>query len=86
MLSVRSVCLVAAAIAALSLSIVILRVAASVAPALWADAVTCVAWVTKGGRHSGLWNVFLWTLCSRDGEALPARGVVPGARTGLRQG
>lgn len=86
MLSVRSVCLVAAVLTALFLSAVMLRAAASVAPALWAVAATCVAKVTKDGRHGGQWNAFPWKPCSRDGGGRPARGVAPGGRTGLRQG
>lgn len=86
MQSVGSVCPVAAALTALFLSAVMLRAAASVAPVLWADAVNCVARVTRGGRHGGRWSAFSWKLCSRDGGVCPARGVVPGGRTDLRQG
>lgn len=86
MLSVRSVCLVAAALTALFLNAVMLRAAASVAPASWADAATCVGKVTRDGRHGGRWSAFPWKPCSRDGGGRPAQGVVPGGRTGLRQG
>lgn len=86
MRSVRSVCPVAAALTALFLSAVMLRAAASVALVLWADAVTCVGRVMRGGRHGGRWNAFPWKPCSRDGGGRPARGVVPGGRTDLRQG
>lgn len=59
MLSVRSVCPVAATLTALYLSAAMSRVAASVAPVLWADAVTCVGRVTRGERHGGRWSEFL---------------------------
>lgn len=86
MLSFRSVCPVAVALTDLFLSAVTLRAAASVGLALWADAATCVAKVTKGARLDGRWSVFPWKPCSRDGAGLPAQGGVPGERTGLWQG
>lgn len=86
MQNIRSVCPVAAALVALSLSVVMLRATASVALVLLADTVTCVARVTRGARHAGRWSAFPWNLCSRDGGGCPAQGVVPGGRTDLRQG
>lgn len=86
MLSVRSALLVAAAITAQSLSAAMSRVAASVAPASWADDVTCAAKVMRGEKHAGLWSAFLSRLCSRDGAGRLALGGVPGGRIGQRQG
>lgn len=86
MLSVRSVCHVAAALTALFPSAVMLRAAASAAQALSAGAVTCVDRVTSGGRPGDRWSAFLWRPRSRDGAGRPARGVVLGGHTGPRQG
>lgn len=40
----------------------------------------------KDGKHGGLWSRSQWKPHNRDGGELPARVVVPGAHTGLRQG
>lgn len=68
MLSVRSVCPAAAAATALYRNVAMLRAAASVAPATWADAATCVARVTSGGRRGGRWSEFPWKQHARDWE------------------